>query len=277
MTPYPLIEFGGSGTVMHLAVANGFPPQTYLPLLRPFTDRYRVVSLPPRAMWQGEQPPRRRLEWDKTIGRDLLDGIRTHDLQNMVGIGHSFGGIATMLAANADPHRFKAVVMLDPTILPRSWLWMLRLTRPFGAEHQLVKIAQNRRTHFESVDAAYEYFKGKRLFADWSDESVRLYAETFVPDGEGVRLVWSNQWEAYYFRTIYTGSWSALRKLRDTGLPVLLVRGGKSDTLLEKTAARIRRILPNATYAEVPGHGHLFAQSAPDETRRIIEEWLETI
>ena len=39
MTDYPLTEFGGSGPLMVISLANGFPPQTYRPLLDPLTDR----------------------------------------------------------------------------------------------------------------------------------------------------------------------------------------------------------------------------------------------
>lgn len=42
----PLYHLGGQGTPLHLAVANGFPPAVYQPLLTPFTEMYRVVSLP---------------------------------------------------------------------------------------------------------------------------------------------------------------------------------------------------------------------------------------
>ena len=57
-------------------------------------------------------------------------------------------------------------------------------------------------------------------------------------------------------------------------LPLLVIRGGESDTFIPEAAEMLRDLLPNATYAEVPGHGHLFPQSAPEETGRIIGDWL---
>ena len=51
--PQPLYDFGGEKDAppTHIAVANGFPPETYIPLVRPLLEDYHVVSLPPRAMW----------------------------------------------------------------------------------------------------------------------------------------------------------------------------------------------------------------------------------
>ena len=86
-------------------------------------------------------------------------------------------------------------------------------------------------------------------------------------------LAWPREWEAYYFRTLYTGTWRELPKLRGK-VPVLTIRGQRSNTLFPKAAARMRRILPQMDYAEIAGHGHLFPQSAPDQTRQVITEWL---
>lgn len=277
MTAQPVYAFGGSGAVLHVAVANGFPPQTYAPFVQPFTHCYRAICLPPRALWQDEPPPAHLLEWDQTIAHDLLDGLRAHDLREVTAIGHSFGSIATMLAAITEPQRFRAVILLDPTILPQPFLWLARAGRLIGIHHPLAQRAEKRRAHFESFDSAYDYFRGKRLFAGWHEDALRGYVQSFVPDGDGIKLAWSPEWEAYYFRTVYTRSWSALPKLRATGLPVLLIRGETSDTLLPQAAARICRMLPGITYAEVSGHGHLFPQTAPEETGWIIQEWINKL
>lgn len=275
----PIYHFGGDGPVLHLAVANGFPPQTYLPLVTPWLDRYRVVNLPPRALWPSETPPAKRLNWRKLVARDLLDGIRDHDLRDIIAVGHSFGGVASLLAAAEAPERFRALVLLDPTIPPLPVMWFVRASRFLGLDDGfgLAPRAEKRRDHFESAEEAYTFFKSKRLFADWDDAALRQYAASMppLPDG-GVTLAWPRAWEAYYFRTVYTGTWAHLSALRGK-MPVLAVRGGTSKTFMPGSAARMRRILPDMVCAEVPGHGHLFPQSAPQETHRIIDDWLKQV
>jgi pimeloyl-ACP methyl ester carboxylesterase len=275
--PQHLYEFGGQGSILHLAVANGFPPQTYRPLLAPLTATYRVVSLPPRPLWPDAPPPHSLRSWSD-MADDLLAGLRAHHFGQVIAVGHSFGGIASLVAAARDPQRFRALILLDPTIFEPSAMFALGLMKVFSLQTRmpLVRGALNRRARFASLDEAYAYWRGKRLFADWPDEALRLYAESMTrpaADGNGLELTWSPAWEARGYQTVLTTTWRSVRALRGA-LPILLVRGGRSDTLLPATAARLRRTLPNLDDAEVDGHGHLFPQTAPDATRALITDWL---
>lgn len=279
---HPVFDHGGDGSLLHLAIANGFPPQTYRPLVATLTDHFTVKTLVPRALWPDETPPEsRRLTWEKTLAKDLIDGIQAHDLRDIVAVGHSFGGIATLLAAIALPDRFRAVILLDPTVLPQIGMWWMRAAQLLNADlgNPLAKGADKRRVEFDSRAAFYERYRSKRLFADWHNDAFQGYVDALVPTGDGdrVRLAWPREWEAFYFRTIYPRSWSELPRLRATGLPIMTVRGGTSDTLFPQAAKRMQRTLPAMAYREVAGHGHLFPQSAPDETAHIILDWLREI
>lgn len=272
----PLIELGGSGAALNLLPANGFPPQTYLPMLRPLMATHRVISLPPRALWPDEPLPEPTRHWDM-LAEDLLAGLRTYNLTNVVAVGHSFGGVASLLAAAAEPERFRALILLDPTIFQPDWMRGMAQAQADGSitEFPLAKGASRRKRSFESAEAAYQYFKGKPLFADWPDETVRLYAESGTrpaANGDGVELVWSPGWEAYYFMTAYTDTWNDVPKLRGK-LPVLALRGANTDTFSEEAAAMFQELLPEATVANIPG-GHLFPQSSPNETSAAIGKWL---
>lgn len=277
----PLIELGGSGPLLHFAVANGFPPKVYTPLLRQLTQHYRVISLPPRALWPEAAktgPPEQLPDWRDWLARDLIEGIRAYDLRDVILVGHSFGGIVSTLATIEEPARIKALVMLDPTILSSDWANGMRMLRETGTVDQLPMAvrALKRQRDFESVDAAYTYFKGRSLFADWDDEAVRLYAEhgTQPHEDGGVTLVWTPEWEAFGFKTIYLDILDDLPKLRGL-VPTLIVRGGDSDTFLAASAETVRAILPEAAYAEVAGHSHLFPLSNPDASARVILEFLQ--
>lgn len=272
----PIHNFGGptDGPPLHLAVANGFPPQTYNPLVRALPGHYRSLSLPPRALWDDEQP--QAGGW-QTVADDLLAGLRQYKLQDVIAVGHSFGGVASMLAALEEPARFRALVLLDPTIVPPEGLLYIRQMQEQKQtmEIALVQAAQRRRRLFESKEDAFIRFRERSLFADWADETLWLYVEHNLrplPDGH-FTLVWSPEWEAYYFSTVYTGSWERLPGLRGP-LPLLVLRGGNSDTFLPQAEEMMRDILPEAAYRVVEGHGHLFPQSAPQQTAAIITQWL---
>jgi pimeloyl-ACP methyl ester carboxylesterase len=279
--PYPLVELGGRGPVVHFALANGFPPETYLPAVEPLMSRYRVVCLPPRALWNDAGPPPAEPGSWNALADDMLEGMRRHGLDRVVGIGHSFGAVATLLAAVREPERFRALCFLDPTILPPAIMDDLRRLRERGemSFRPLVQGALKRRSAFATEEEALAYWRHKPLFADWSEDALSRYARSMLrpsEGGEGFTLAWSPAWEAWYYMSFHTGSWDALERL-DPAIPLLVVRGERSDTFFPEAEALLRVKRPNAALRVIPGRGHLFPQAAPDETAQLIQEWLEEL
>ncbi len=263
---------------MHLAVANGFPPGTYAPLLHPFTKQYRVVSLPPRALWPGiDLPPEQGGTWSD-LADDLRAGLDAYALRDVIGIGHSFGAVVTMRAALAAPDRFRALVLLDPTILPSFVTEGFKSARANGEVPRLPLVggALRRRHRFADLEEAYTYWRDKPLFADWSDDAVRLYAENLTrpaADGDGLELTWPREWEAAYYLWLDADVWDVVPRLRGL-LPTLIIQGADSDTYTDAAVGPVRDLLPEATHVTLPGYGHLFPLAAPQQTRQIIESWL---
>ncbi len=278
--PPPLIELAGESCapLLHLAPANGFPPRTYLPLLNALSA-YRSVCLPPRALWGDQAPPTDYRDWQADAD-DLLAGFQVHDLPDVVALGHSLGGVVSMLALLKAPARFKALIMLDPPILLPDMLNVIRGAWDGGYVDQmpLVQGALRRRQVFASRQEAFERFRQKLLFADWSDESLWLYIEhgTRKRSIEGdYELIWSTDWEAHYFSTVYLQIWDVLPRLTESP-PALLVRGGASDTLVAEAFERVQSLAPALDCIEMEGQGHLFPLAAPVETAKLIMDWLDS-
>ncbi len=275
--PQTVIELLGdlSAPCLHIMPANGFPPQTYLPMLRRLGE-FRCLSLPPRALWGDEQPPADYRSWDIDAA-DFLAGLERLDLHDAVAVGHSLGAVLSMLALLKSPERFKALIMLDPVLLPQPMLDMIRAAYDIGAaEHNpLVAAALRRRARFDSREDAFQRFRDKRVFADWDEEALRLYVDHGLRrTGEGdYELRWSRAWEAHYFATVYTGIWRDLPRLN--GLqPTLMLRASYSETFPVESYVLAQTLLPKVDFHEMKGQGHLFPQAAPEETARVIREWL---
>ena len=277
--PQPKVELGGcqESEVLHLAPANGFPPGTYLPLLR-LLGGFRRLSLPPRALWGLGPPPRDRRGW-RQAAEDLLAGLARYELRDIIAVGHSFGGVASMLALLEEPERFKALIMLDPVLLAPTMLAQQKAAWDAGVidQHPLVQSALRRRRVFNSRDDAFARFRAKAVFADWSDESLRLYIEHGLREGRGgYELRWDTAWEAYYFSNAHEQVWEDLPKLRNLA-PVLIVRAGDSHTFPRDCVEWARSLLPTADIIELEGQGHLFPLAAPKLTASVISDWLASI
>ena len=246
-----------------LSYANGFMPQTYTECLTPLFDRYRVVTPQMRPLWQ-PPPPTADLHHWRQLGTDLLTALDRIGTSPGVAIGHSVGAIAVLYAATMQPNRFRGVILIDPTLLPPAQLRLVWLSRLIGhdARMSLVKGALKRGNHWDTVDAAYTYFRGKRLFTRWPDQAVRVYAESITtpdPNG-GVSLIFPREWEARIYQTIPIDVWQAVRKLN---IPALVIRGTLSDVFTDASKAIFARLAPQIPIIDVPNVGHLVAQEAP--------------
>jgi pimeloyl-ACP methyl ester carboxylesterase len=194
--------------------------------------------------------------------------------QPVIGIGHSVGGVATMYAAVKQPDRFRALVLIEPTLLAPPLLWAASALRFFSKplNIRLADGALRRRRSWESIEDAYEYFKGRRLFQRWPDAVIRSYAESMTrPSRDGVELRWSPEWEARIYHTFDTTSWKLPGKLT---IPTLVIRGSLTDTFTDLSALTFRLRNRHAVQIRVDGAGHLVPQEKPEISGRSIANFL---
>ena len=281
--PQNRIELGGDDRLppLHMAPANGFPPQTYAPMLRALSARFRCLSFPPRPLWDdAPQPPIDFTDWQESAA-DLLSAIQKAGLRDTLLVGHSLGALVSLMAANQAPELFRGLVMLDPVILPLEILQMIQQAAAAKALHLMPHIqgALRRRRHFDSRESAFARFRSRARFADWSDEAIWLYVTHGLrqrQDAPGLELAWSVDWEVWYFATVEPSMWRLLPEI-DGKLPLLIVRGEDSDTFSADMHAKVSQIAPSARMVSLAGQGHLFPQAAPKESAQVILRWLDAI
>lgn len=273
-----LQDLGGQGPLLHLAHANGFPPGSYRQMARALADDYHLVALPARPLWPGSRPAEAPT-WRPLAG-DLVQGLDALGLAGIVGVGHSLGGVLTLWAALASragrPDLFRALVLVDPVILPRPWLWGLRLLRRLGLEEKqpLVRAALERRRTWPDRQACFDHYRAKELFARWSDAALWDYVNsgTVAGDDGAVHLRYPPEWEAHIFCTVPLDIWGDVARLR---VPVLFLRGETSGTFRPGVLARLARLLPHAETATIGGAGHLVPMEKPGDTAAAIRAFLE--
>ncbi len=259
-----------------LTHANGFPPATYQLAVQPLLEHFHVVSYYARPFWPDCPPAETLKDW-YVFKEDLLQAIEELKPQGPIRVvGHSLGGVATLYAAVERPELFDRIALLDPTMLPPSYLRKVWWSKFFGFEtrKELVEGALRRRRHWDSREQAFESFKGKPLFRKWSEEIFKAYVEgmtTGDPQG-GLKIAYSPDWEAQIYRTIPTDVW---KKAALLARPTLVVRGETSNTFLAESEEAFRKAYPQATFAVVPNAGHLVAQEAPGPVGQILLQFLK--
>lgn len=269
-------NFGGDGPIVHLAHANGFPPGAYRLLAETLTDGYQVIALPSRPLWPGNSPDSAP-NW-QPLADDLIRELDELGLSGILGVGHSLGAVLTMWAAIRRPNLFRAVVLIEPVILPPAWLWVLRLMRVLGLDQRqpLVQSALRRRRSWPSRQACFEHYRRKAFFVNWSDAALWDYVESGTRQGAGgqVELVYPPEWEAHIFATPPLGIWRDVPRLRT---PALVLRGEHSDTFRPQAQARMGRLLPQARFTVIPDAGHLAPLEKPAKVGAVIRSFLDEL
>jgi pimeloyl-ACP methyl ester carboxylesterase len=265
--------------VVHMAHANGFPPGVYRELVGHLMGNFRTVSIPFRPLWEPAPPPEEFQRWQE-MGDDLIAGFEAHGLSNVIGIGHSLGGVATLMAAVKRPDLFKALILLDPVLFPRFIVWLFAglpswLPRP---TFPLVNKALRRRRQWDSQQDAFDRFHGRSLFAAWSDETLWAYVkELTVPinDGEGVELQYTPEWEARIYETSAASVKGWWRWIKDLKTPTLAVQGGDTDTFMDSSVRLWKKERPDLPVISIAEGKHLFPVDLPAITAQHIQPFLD--
>ncbi len=267
----PYLDFGGNGRILHFAHPNAYPPAGFRQFLQPLTAQFHVYAVAHRPLWPGAQPEE-MTDWT-VIADDLIRFFDQMGWQQVIGVGHSLGGVATLYAAVSRPDLFSHLILIEPVFLPPQILQMVAQNPDAGVFHSMVAGALKRRTHWESREAAFVRFRRKAVFNRFTDEALWDYVNSSTretADG-AVELVYPREWEARFYSMPPQGVWEAISKITH---PTLAIRAEASDTLFPQAWQLWQEVQPNATFVEVPDWGHMLTLERPSHVAQIVLNYL---
>lgn len=273
----PFVDFDGDGPTLHFAHANAYPPGTYRLFLNTLAGRFRVLAVKHRPLWRNAHP-QEMTSWHR-IADDLITFFDQHNFRGVIGVGHSLGGVATMVAAVKRPELFSALVLIDPVFLSPHLLAMVEeriqnQEEPF--EVPMVAVAQRRRDWWSSRAAAYEHLRPKSVFAGFSDEAMWDFINYGLADdvNGGVRLAFPKEWEARIYSIPPTFVWEYVAQISQ---PTLAIRAAHSDTLFPPAWEHWQKLQSGATFVEVPDSSHLLTMEKPEQVATLITRWTKDL
>ncbi|MEQ9465641.1 MAG: alpha/beta hydrolase [Haliea sp.] len=265
-----LESFGGSGEPLVFAHANGYPPGSYRRLLAPLGEHYAVTGYRHRPLWSPEPIPA-RADWHQ-FANDLIQTLEHGVVGPVWMMGHSLGGVVSLLAALRRPQLFRGLILLDPVFVKSRLALGLNFTpRSQLAKLPMIRRALNRPDRFPDPQAAFEFHRGKRAFSAFPDEVLWDYVRAgFRQRAEGDwELAYAGRWEAAVYSSLPL-VWPRLLRLR---VPTLGIGGDSSDILSAAAMRRWARLQPTAELHSVPG-GHLFPLEHPHQTAALVLDFL---
>ena len=265
-----LEDFGGSGQPIVFAHANGFPVGSYRQFMDCLTGHAVVTGFHQRPLWSPELPPA-RLNWNRFVD-DLIETLEATQQGPVWMMGHSMGAAMATLAAAKRPKLFRGLIMIDPLYLLTRRVVAQKMTPRHKLDQMpMVRRTLARPTRFADEQEAFDFYRPKRAFTNFSDAVLWDYVRASTRPGEEgeLQLAYDREWEAAAYRSA-PFIWGAVNKIR---LPVLGLRGETSDTLSEKAFRRWHRLQPQADLRNCRG-GHLLPLEYPRQTAQHIIEFL---
>ncbi len=270
------LDWGGSGREAHLLHANGFCAGTYSPFVKHLVNDMHVVASDLRGHGGSDQPSLKRVSNWHIFADDLKLLIEQTMSPPIIGIGHSLGAVTTYIAAAKYPHLFSAIILIDPSILPRRtllWFAALRMVGLAG-NRQLARSARRRRKSFQGKSEALKRFtSGRGIFSSWSKEFVEAYLECGLleKDSETAVLKCDPELEAQIFESVPHDVWRYAKKIT---CPVLAIRGEHSDVFTAESATRLKQLMPDYELVTIPDAGHFVPMGKPEKCARVIVEFV---
>ena len=255
---------------------NSFPASTYRVMLEYLRQRGFEVD----AVEKFGHDPKYTVtnNWPHLVDQ-LADFAREQQGKGPAAflVGHSLGGLLSLMCAARHPELARGVVMLDSPVLG-GW----RATTVGLAKHTPLigalspgRISQKRRNHWPSREAALESFQQKKAFAKWDPQVLRDYMDHGTHDEGGQRVLsFDREVETAIYNSL-PHKLDSLLKRKPLKCPVAFIGGTHSSEM--------RQAGSELTYQVVKGRimmldgSHLFPMEKPLATAAAIEASLRNL
>ena len=277
---------GGGDVTLHVAErapAQGAAAAPTFVLLHGFTfnlytweritaslaERGRVVAYDQIPYGLSAKPvPRAAADADRSSQSSaparLIAPLDTLGVEQAYLVGNSSGGTLALEAARAYPQRVRGLVLLAPwvnskrPILPQ---WLVELPQ---TQRLTLLLARTLGTDMPLLD--YAYADPGRI-----DEERRARAAVHQAMAN-----WDAAWAALLARSL-TDPVEIAAHLTKIDTPALVITGTADRIVPPADTLEAARALPNATFAELPGCGHLPQEECPALAMDVIDQWLDQV
>lgn len=247
--------------------ANGFPAGTY----RRLFDVWRGAGFEVHALERLGHDPAFPVtsNWPKL--RDQLIGFIEREVGGAAFlVGHSLGGMLSLIVASRRPELARGVVLLDAPVIAGWRAHSLQVMKATGLIRRVSpgRIARRRRHEWPSHAAVQAHFAAKAAFARWDPQVLADYVASGFDERDGrVELGFRREIETRIYDTLphHVG---ALLKRHPLRCPVAFL-GGTQSAEMRQAGTAATRALAGPRYRWVEGT-HLFPMERPRETAQDV-------
>jgi len=252
--------------IIHFSHGNSYPAGSYRQFFSHLEPQFDIRSVD----MYGHDPRFPVTDgWPKLV-EQLIVHLEQYK-EPVILVGHSLGGMLSLMAAKQRPDLARCVVMLDSPVVAGWRAMLVRLTKNQGWSDNFspAKFSRKRRNVWPDVQAAHAHFVSKPMFAAWAPGVLRDYLEHGLePHPEGVQLRFKREIETEIYRALPHHLGTLMND--DYPVPIGFV-GGVDSVELRQAGLAATRALVGEYFSEIEG-GHLFPMESPEKAARLTRE-----
>lgn len=255
---------------------NSFPASTYRVLFESLRQRGFEVAAVEKFGHDPKYPVSNN--WPHLV-QQLADFARNQQGPGEPAflVGHSLGGILSLMCAAHHPELARGVVLIDSPVLGGWRATTLGLAKRAALVGALSpgRISQKRRNHWPSVEAAMENFSHKKAFAHWDPQVLRDYVEHGTHEHDGQRwLSFDREIETAIYNSL-PDKLGTLLKRHPLKCPAAFI-GGTHSQEMRQAGNELTLQVVKGRIMMLDG-SHLFPMEKPLATAAAIEATLRNI
>lgn len=262
-------EHGGLGRPTLLCHATGFHGAVWEPLSGELGDGFECWAPDLRGHGASVGPPGHPLDW-AGVARDVLSVVEALPVEpgRLLGVGHSMGAAALLLAEQARPGTFAGLWLFEPVAPPtgasQPGASQPGAAQPGAAGNHLAERALRRKPSFPTFADALINFAGKPPLQVARADALLAYVRHGFVEGEdgAVHLACRPEDESRLYAG--GGAHGAYERLSTVTCPTLVVCGGEPDGP-STFAPAVAAALPAGRLEVHPHLGHFGPLEAPTE------------
>ena len=254
------LDYGTEGLPPMLCVHGGSAHAHWYDYVAPgFTNEYHVRALDLRGHGESEWPDPAVYGFDR-YAADVAEVVEKLDLRDFVLIGHSMGGMVSLVYAANYPGRVAKLVVVDTTrIMSAERIAKMHV---FGAKPASTYASRDELISRYRLEPAGTQKAAPEVVRHMAEHSARQHSD--------------GTWRHKFDRRVYASfeRRDALPLWEKIRIPTLLVKGELSGRLTPEIVRAVQTVAPQVRFAEVSQSDHHVTLDNPGEFISAVNDFL---